>query len=426
MDFKKNITKIFKNDFFILVLIYLAGLLLIILENNIIIPTSVLNIDEYLWISRSYNYLDSIKNLDFAGGIQSSHPGITIMTLSGISLWLADYLNGLHLCESCFINSSLAFNIPIVIIITLFFFSFYYLLRKLRFNKITAFFVMMICSMRIHYLLESTPTDKLVTVFILLSLSLLLIYANNKFKFKRYLCLSATFAGLGILTKLSALILIPFSFLILIFFSPLNNQRYKGILKDFAFYLGVVFMTITIIFPGIIIKPQETIAAMANVLSGILISGPAGGIEGLAIYSKKITFYLGSFGSGIIPPITVGLILYFLIFMAGKFFYQGIKSNFSDENLFRKNILILFCFGFVYFFYIAVFAWLLFYRYLIPLFLILDLVAAIALYQIMLRYRNRYQPKENIGATAIKIAVIFYFLQLAHLAFVKGYLIVWQ
>lgn len=410
--------KFLKSDFFILLIIFILGVCYLKLENSIILSGDF-NVDERLWIKRSFNYINFVKDLNFLEAIQTVHPGITVMLLSGIFIHIADFFWGGDFKNLYYINLyKVALNIPIVLFISIFYFSFYYILRKLKFDKILAFLVLIIFSINLYYIFESTPVDKFATISILLSLSFLLIYVNNKFTTKKYLFLSSFFAGFGVLSKLSALILIPFNFFILLYFSPLNSEKYKGAIKDFILFIFLFFGTIIFIFPGFVISPIESVNAIIGSKNNLLVSVFEHSPEKLSLLKKAIS-YFSFFTKGNFTPLATGLLLIFIIFT--KSFYKEIKSEFSEENLFSKNILILFIFCFVYFFYTIIFTNFIYYRYLIPSFLILDIGAAIGFYKIILWYRNKYKIQENINSTAIKFALLFYILQFTHLTVVYYY-----
>lgn len=418
----KNIYKIFGNDFFLLVFLFFLGFSYIAIENSIN-PANSLNVDERLWIVRSYYYINSIKNLDFVSGIQTVHPGITVMALSGIFVHImSDYfLPSLNFYDYYVIYPyGFAFNIPITAFIVFFFFSFYYILRKLKFDRILSFLVLILFSVNIFYILGSTPVDKFATISILLSLSFLLIYVNGKFKFKKYLFLSSFFAGFGVLSKFSALMLVPFSFLVLLYYSPLNKKKYSGAVKDFALYFLIFFLTVIFIFPGFIINPIGSAGAIINAPNNALVpifsQNP-----GSYSFFEKLSYYLSFFFQGSFTPLATGLILFFLIFVSKEVFYKGLKTDFSEGNLFYKNILVLFSFGLIYFFYVVVFSSFLFYRYMLPLFLILDIGAAVGLYKIILWCRERYEIKESANTTAIKFITAFYVFQFIHLLLIYSY-----
>lgn len=421
----KNIHAIFKSNFFILILILFLGLLYVIIENNIN-PANVLNIDEGLWIERSYNYLYSVGRFDFVGGIQTVHPGITVMSICGIFIGLAEYFFGsLVFYHSNFLKLYLfAFDIPIIALMLIFFFSFYRVLRKMKFNRILSFLVLIFISVNLSYILDSTPTDKFATISILLSLSFLLVYVNGKFFPKKYLFLASFLAAFGALSKLSALTLIPFSLFVLLYFSPLNSQKYKGALKDFLLYIAFFFISSVLIFPGFLFD----FFGSANAIIGMsdssldLVLG-LGKLPEPHPFYEKLSFHLGFFANGAFTPLATGFFFFFLIFVFKKFVRKGIDADFSEKNLFYKNVFVLFMFSFAYFLCAAYFSSLLYYRYMLPAFLIFDIGAAIGLYEIILWYRKRRNVSESVNITAIKLITVFYVFQFFHLLLIYGYCI---
>ena len=151
-----------------------------------------INLDELLWMFRSRFFMDGILNLDFSNLIQSSHPGIMVMWAVGPFMEILNYdfnsiagfikdLNasgvGYNVInernQELFDNYreiSFLFNIPILTTIFLFIFSLYYLLRKLAFNKWAVIFSVLLVVTTPYYIYFTTPTDKFVGIFSILSL----------------------------------------------------------------------------------------------------------------------------------------------------------------------------------------------------------------------------------------------------------------
>ena len=209
-DFKKfNWAR--KKDFYILLIIFFLGFILFLIEDKLN-PSVLLNIDEQLWVYRSEAYIENILNYNFIGGLQTIHPGITVMTLSGASIYFyslyADTINGPML--------SYFFNIPIIIYISIFFFLLYFLFKKIKFNKSLSFLIVVLISSNPYYITSSTPVDKFSAMSILLSLLFLIIYTNKNYKDKKYLLFASFFTSFAVLSKLPSLIVVPFALFILL------------------------------------------------------------------------------------------------------------------------------------------------------------------------------------------------------------------
>jgi len=417
----KNVYDILKSDFIILILILFLGVFYIAIESGIN-PANTLNIDEKIWIPRSYKYLEAIKNFDFKAGITTVHPGITVMLLGGISLALSDHFLGAGaFYHSSFANLYIfALDIPIIAAELSFFFSFYFVLRKMKFNKILSFLVLILISVNSFYALETTPVDKFAAISILLSLSFLLVYVNGKFFDRKYLFLSSFFAAFGILSKLSALILIPFSLFILLYFSSLNSHKRKGAIRDFLLYLFYLLVFSVLIFPGFLLDPLGSIRKITGSFNNSLVSGWGKPLE-VHSFFEKLQFHLGFFANGGFDPLATGFFLFFLIFLLRNFARKGILGEFCEENLFYKNLVVLLAFGLVYFLYAAYFSSLLFYRYMLPAFIIFDIGAAIGFYCIILWCKDKFFPKKSVEAVALRLVIAFYVFQFAQLLLIYNF-----
>ena len=420
----KNLIKRKKKDFYILLVVFFLGLCLFLIEEKFN-PSFYLNIDEKLWLFRSQNYLNAMKNFDFLAGLQTIHPGITVMALSAFSIYLADlFFHFLNFSKFSFEPIHLfAFNIPIILLIIAFFFSSYYLLRKAHFNKILSFFVILFFSSNVYYITSSTPVDKFVAISILLSLLFLIVYVNQKFKLKKYLFLAAFFSAFGILSKLSALILIPFSLFILLYYYPLNDRKIKGALKDFAVYILFLFGSLCLIFPPFLLSPLESVSKIIGSGNNVLVRGlESAPIIAPSLYERLFS-YIWFWQSAIFTPLATIFFLFFLIFCLKDLLRKGLKSDFSENNLFYKNVLVLFLFGIVYFFYIVIFANLIFYRYLIPLALILNIGSAMGLYKIILLYKNRFEPLKKLSYISLKFVILFYLFKVFQLILIYNFVV---
>jgi len=309
MKIKNEKTK----DFFIALAIVFAGavfLLFFKIKHSMTFP----NLDEFLWMYRSRFFMDRVLDFDFANLIQSYHPGIMVMWAAGPFMEIINYdfnsiarfiksLNdsgvGYNVINSqnqdlydSYKSVSFLFNIPIFAAIFLFIFSLYYLLRKLALGRWAIIFSLLLIVTTPYYIYFTTPTDKFVGIFSTLGVLSLLVYAKNK-NAKKFLILSAIFSAWAVLTKMSALFLIPFSFFVLAVYE-LNFQHgrkalnegeqtfvrlrleriseflrdkfililatfklpLKNTIKNFLLWLAVFFLTSVIFFPTILANPR--------------------------------------------------------------------------------------------------------------------------------------------------------------------------
>ncbi|MFZ2970727.1 MAG: glycosyltransferase family 39 protein, partial [Minisyncoccia bacterium] len=213
------------------------------------------NLDELLWQTRSRIFWDKILQFDFSGLIQSAQPGITVYWFTGFMMKFIDfdfnYVNvliaekvseGLTFNDVMNVNDqdvfriyervSFLFNLPLFLLTAVFFISFYYLLRKIGFNRVVSLFSLYFLVTNIFLTYWTTPSDKMLDIFMTLSLLTFLVYMNRRPK-KKYLILSAVFGAWAALSKLTGLFVIPFYFFAYIFYVwPLNRTKLKVIFKD--------------------------------------------------------------------------------------------------------------------------------------------------------------------------------------------------
>ena len=209
-----------------------------------------LSLDELLWMYRSRFFIDNILSLEFSNLIQSSQPGIMVMWVVGPFMQIVNYdfliiksliheLNssgiGYNTINSArenqqvysdYRNISILLNIPIVAIMISFIISLYYLLKKLLFNKWQITFSLLLIVTTPYYIYFTTPTDKFVGMFSIISILCLLVYLGKKGG-RLFLIASAVLGSWAVLSKMSALFLVPYVFFAIIFYSQILN-----ILKD--------------------------------------------------------------------------------------------------------------------------------------------------------------------------------------------------
>ncbi|MEA2097814.1 MAG: hypothetical protein U9P70_01935 [Patescibacteria group bacterium] len=277
MSFKANYKKL--EELVVVMVIIFSGFVVtavIKLNNFFTFPS----LDEMLWHSRSSVFWDKILSFDFSGLIQSAQPGITVYWFTGFMMKFIDFdFNdvGRRIAEKeaegldfnyainnneqavymAYETISFAFNIPLMLLTVAFFISFYYLIRKLGFNKIISSFTLLFLTTNSFLSYWNTPSDKMLNIFITLSFLTILVFLN-KLGGKKYLYLSAVFGAWAVLSKLSAFFILPFYLLIFVFYAwPINKKKIKLIVKDYLSWI-LIFIVVSIIFlPTIITNPQE-------------------------------------------------------------------------------------------------------------------------------------------------------------------------
>jgi len=238
------------------------------------------NLDEMLWHSRSKIFWDKMLNYDFSGLVQSAQPGITVYWFAGCFVKFIEGFDPYRLktmiaekeavgLDFNFINENnqalyevnrtigFVFNVPLIVDLVIFYILFYYLLRKIGFNKIISYFSLFFLSTNIYLVYWTTPSDKMLDIFMTLSLLCFLVFISGKGG-KKYFYFSAALGALAVLSKLSALFLIPFFGMIsLVEAGKLNKGKIIRILKDYFLWLALFAIVCIVFLPTIIFYPNE-------------------------------------------------------------------------------------------------------------------------------------------------------------------------
>ena len=386
--------------------------------------------DELLWILRSNIFVEHFLSGNFSGLIQLSQPGIMVMWFTGPMMYLSHFnfelitnlladLNQAGIPYNV-INSnnpiyyqpyqkiSFLFNLPLLSILFLFALCFYASLRKLKFSKIKSLAALaFLTSSSFYFLFFTTPTDKLVAIFMTLSLFSLLIYVNDGHKGeisprsrKKYLIISAILAASAVLSKLSALFLLPFTLLVLFIYS---RKNIKNIFKDYLLWIIIFLITAIIFLPTIITNQEIVINLLLNNGQDRLIVNSSGtnSSNSFLFIAVALTYLSDSSLISLGPLALICLIIFFVSvffrwFRSGnismkskrksrKFGSTALERLQNQRNFIslskraREISFILTLYLFLFFISIATFSKTYSFRYLAPLFPIIYLLAGIGL-----------------------------------------------
>ena len=230
-----------------------------------------LSADETIWIARSNAFIHNISALDPVQTYINAHPGITTSWLSGSFLTL-------------FTNEGMNFPLqlaigrfPIVLVTSLGILLMYFLLKKL-FNDKVALFGAVFIALDPFYLAycRYIRLDALLTTFMVLSLLFFFLFLKRPQK-SVFLIFSGIFLGLSLLTKLPAFFLIPFFVFILIIWklydtvivkkTPVNNIGLREILHSLnpiliIFSIGAVVFIL--LWPAMWVEPHIILSDILN------------------------------------------------------------------------------------------------------------------------------------------------------------------
>ena len=403
--------------------------------------------DELLWMLRSNIFMERFLNGDFSGLIQSSQPGVMVMWLVGPAMYLSQFnfelitnllddlnqagipYNVINSNDSVYYQPyqklSFLFNLPLLAVLFIFTLCFYFSLRKLKFSKIKSLTALsFLASSSCYFLFFVTPADKLLTVFMTLSLFGLLIYCDKNhgnscqsflpreglgvgfsanlthlqplpkmrlliLNRKKFLIASAVLAAWAALTKLSALFLLPFSLLVLIIY---KYKNVRSIIKDYSLWIIIFLITSVIFLPTIITNSETAINLLLNnTQDRLIINSPNIDNSSPFLFIAIILTYLSDSSLISLGPLALICLTMFFIFTLVKVSLRAERGNFVAitqrarlQNYFTfyrnsKNIFVLILYLFLFFIFITLFSKTYSFRYLAPLFPIIYLLAGIGL-----------------------------------------------
>ncbi|MBD3366361.1 phospholipid carrier-dependent glycosyltransferase [candidate division WWE3 bacterium] len=266
-NFKENVST-FASQFSFYDKLFVVLFLLITFFSFYRLGRASINNDAQFWYSRTEEFISEIQDHDWGETLQNPKPGITVHWLSGLSLetflnlyewhygfrpqiWTYDTFHLVHTAV-----------IAPLILVSLGFILVYYLVVSKLFSKKLAFFSVLLFGLQPFYigLSRNFHADSTVTAFMGISALLLLLFLSSSEVPKwKWLIFSGVFAGLALLSKSSAIFLLPY--FVLALFSDFITQR-----RNFWFYLKAVLIwfftcafTFVAVFPDMWIEPLENL-----------------------------------------------------------------------------------------------------------------------------------------------------------------------
>ena len=219
--------------------------------------------DEARWLHRSAIFMSTVIKGEFSETLIAYHPGVMTMWIAGVRTFFVDaeidVNNLIH--ARWFLGVAVLIGIGICALLLFYLFDRWVAITGIVFLTFSPFFLAQ--TRRVH-------TDALATIFILLSVLLLLLYCKNSQKL-RYLMLSGVTFGLAVLSKSYSLILVAWVPVCLLLFW---KYREKGSRKFFIFiaelfcFLNCGVLTIIGLWP-VFWKPA--FALLAASLLGITV-----------------------------------------------------------------------------------------------------------------------------------------------------------
>lgn len=242
------------------------------------------NTDVWKWKARSYDFGTGVFTWNLEKTIQKYHPGVTLMWLGTAAIKVynlySEYYPAKDVTEMTF-QLHFVQKIFVVIAISISLAFSFYVLRKI-FGARKAVIAMVLLSLEPFNiaLTRVFHLEGLMSGFMLASYLWVFFYTLDHSK-KERLAVSAVFAGLAVLTKTSALFMLPYVGLILLVETVSVKKSLKWFLSRMGTWVLLFAMTFILFWPAMWVFPGKALAAVYR------------GISDIGIEREHIQFYFG-------------------------------------------------------------------------------------------------------------------------------------
>jgi len=368
----------------ITVLLFIGALLPRVLQ-----PGRFITWDELKWVFRSIGFLDALSRGDLAATFQAGHPGVTTMWCGVMGVGLRCLIEGEPVRQALATVASLGSLNPfdaqamktlapflvygrlVVSTVTALCVAGMYVMARHFLKGWVAFLGVALVALDPFCLAHSRVlhVDALAASFMTLSVLGMLAHLANC-RSRRYLVVSGCSAGMALLSKSPAIFLLPMLVLAFIVAALVSRRvRARGgktLLMDLAIWGTCVVVLFLLFFPAMWVSPLETLMGIGGTGSHhaltphetIFYRGTIGEDPGPLFYPQAVAFRLT-------PLIVVGLLLSIPMLFVRK-----------PRQAERRSLFTLFLFV-VFFIAFMTFGAKKFDRYLLPIFPVLDLIAAV-------------------------------------------------
>jgi hypothetical protein len=388
----------------------LVGLFLLAFIPRVVYPVS----RPVQWYVRSAGFFEAVLHGDWASTLFSEHPGVTVMWLAGAALWAWYGLQSLlglnpppppEIDGYAFFDRVAVAVVPLALVVSLGIVWGWFLLRRL-FDRKVAWVAALLWAADPFFLANSKALhlDATLSTLMLLSALWMLIYLRERRW--RQLTASAILGGLAVSTKISAVFLFPFWGLCLLVDwllslrnskSPISNLR--SLIFTLVLWALIAAFVFTALWPALWVQPAASFDWMIN--------------EGILLHKDDVRnqplFYRGTLSvqdPG--PGFYLDTILFRTTSLSLPFFIVGLLALWCRQR--EERLLLLLLVGFAVFFFIqmSLSGWK-DGRYMLPVLLVIDVLAACGLIWWMGRLPLKALVQMGIvgGLLAIQAIVVF-------------------
>ncbi|MFH1354157.1 MAG: glycosyltransferase family 39 protein [bacterium] len=345
-----------------------------------------LTADEKNWIGRSYEFVRAFKDWRFNDMLQTTHPGVTTLWLSGAAITAKILISHIPFSfQNLFFFVRVA-QFPIALVNSLTVPAIYLLLRQI-FPKRSGLAVLAGAIIALDPFLigysRVVHVDALMAGFLFLAALATILYVQKSYA-RNWLIASACLSGLAVLTKAPAVFIVPFYILVVLVqekrkFFGWAAFRERG--RDFVLWLLIIGLMFVLLWPAMlwVENPEGNLLVLKRDLV-IATSTPHHMSEG---YTVNPIFYVYTLLTRT-TPVTLGLALLVVIIFASRIPPSLKLRRASLSPLFSASavrsavyLLIAYIFFFVVMMTLGAKKG---DRYILPVFLAIDVLAAVGVF----------------------------------------------
>ncbi|MBN1162633.1 glycosyltransferase family 39 protein [Patescibacteria group bacterium] len=304
-----------------------------------------INNDAQFWYTRTQNFIDAVQEKRWGETLQNPKPGITVHWLSGLSLetFLSLYEKIYHFRPDIYTYDTfhlVHFSViaPLITVNVVFIAVFYFLCSKI-FSKEISLLGVILFSMQPFYvgISRNFHSDSILAAFMTLS-SIILIYYLNKKPIVKYAIFSGVFAGLALLSKSSAVFLLPYISLLLLLDFAFNRRPLKFYISSFLLWLITCSITFFILLPDMWIEPAQNLKEIFIYEGYFLATTGRDGINNFFYYIEPIL------------RVTTPILL--MCFLTSILYFIVNRKEFRLKK--ETSIFYIFCYTFFYLLQISI------------------------------------------------------------------------
>ena len=232
------------------------------------------NTDVWKWKARTFDFGTGVFTLDLDKTVQKYHPGVTLMWTGTIAVKFFNFYKDLVLAKNGYTELQEVFALHafqkffVVLAIGTVLAFIFYPLKKLFGNKYAFLSVLLIALEPFNIALTRVfHLEGLMSIFMVASFVWYYYFLYSvteddyqkgiRLYYKKALYISAAFGALAVLTKTSALVLLP-----MIFLMDLQANKFKFYLDNIFLWAGVFVISLAVFWPVIITNPALVFATL--------------------------------------------------------------------------------------------------------------------------------------------------------------------